>query len=182
MNKREQPYNTQSKVIFLDFDGVLNTEEYFASLEEKGLPTEDAFGTLFCPNAVRNLQQIIDATDALIVVSSSWRFAGLETLKQMWKERALPGTLYDITSLYVADDYICTHIEDKDFDYHEAMTSTREMEISTWLQEHSEVTDYVILDDLDSFRQHEAHFIKINPRIGITNEEIKRAITILNSN
>ena len=35
------------KVIFLDIDGVLNTSEYFASLKDKGLPTEDSFGNLF---------------------------------------------------------------------------------------------------------------------------------------
>ena len=54
------------------------------------------------------------------------------------------------------------------------------MEISAWLQEHPEVTNYVILDDLDSFRQHEAHLVKINPKTGIANDDTERVITILN--
>ncbi len=121
----EMKNNMHNKVIFLDLDGVLNTEEYFNSLKEKGLPTEDAFGNLFSPNAVANLQQIVDATNAQIVVSSSWRFAGLNMLKLMWKERHLPGKVYDITSLFVADDYIRTYMEDDKHDFCEAMTVAR---------------------------------------------------------
>ena len=169
------------KVVFLDLDGVLNTEDYFASLKDKGLPTEDSFGNLFSPEAIENLRKIIEAMDAQIVVSSSWRFAGLGTLKQMWKERSLPGNLYDITSLNVADDYIRAHMEDQSFDFYEAMTSAREMEISAWLQEHPEVTNYVILDDLESFRQPEAHLVQINPKTGIATDDAERVITILNA-
>lgn len=180
IEKQEVP-KTPCKVLFLDLDGVLNTEDYFASLKDKGLPTEDSFGNLFSPDAVENLRRIIEATGAQIVISSSWRFAGLGTLKLMWKERHLPGNLYDITSLFVADDYIRAHMDDQSFDFYEAMTSAREMEISAWLQEHPEVTNYVILDDLDSFRQHEAHLVKINPKTGITPADAEQVITILNT-
>jgi hypothetical protein len=99
----------------------------------------------------------------------------------MWKARQLPGEIYDITSLFVADDYIREHMEEENCDFYEAMTSAREMEISAWLQEHPEVTNYVILDDLDSFRQHEAHLVKINPKTGITNDDAEQVITILNN-
>ncbi|MDE6338813.1 MAG: hypothetical protein K2K97_03370 [Muribaculaceae bacterium] len=61
-------------VIFLDFDGVLNTEQYQARLAVEGKPTKDAWGPLFDPRAVGNLKKIIDATDAEIVISSSWRY------------------------------------------------------------------------------------------------------------
>ena len=60
-------------IIFLDFDGVLNTEKYYCELKSKGLPSDDKYGQLFDPEAVANLRKIIDATDARIVVSSSWR-------------------------------------------------------------------------------------------------------------
>ena len=68
-----------------------------------------------------------------------------------------------------------------DFDLYDAMTLAREMEIALWLEEHPEVTNYVILDDLDSFRQHEAHLVKINPKTGITNDDAEQVITILNN-
>ena len=38
-------------VIFLDFDGVLNTEQYQATLAIEGKPSKDAWGALFDPQA-----------------------------------------------------------------------------------------------------------------------------------
>ena len=78
-------------VIFLDFDGV-NTEQYQAKLATEGKPTKDVWGTLFAPRAVANLKKIIDATDAEIVISSSWRYMyTLGSLRMMWETRELPG-------------------------------------------------------------------------------------------
>ena len=171
------------KIIFLDLDGVLNTANYYDRLQHEHLPTEDIFGTLFDPKAVEQLSHIIDSTNAQIVISSSWRYSGIVNMRAMWKARQLPGEIYDITSLHVADDYIQSQMENNpnDFDLYDAMILAREMEIALWLEEHPEVTNYVILDDLDSFRQHEAHLVKINPKTGITNDDAEQVITILNN-
>ena len=169
------------KIIFLDLDGVLNTANYYDRLQHEHLPTEDIFGTMFDPNAVEQLSHIIDSTKAKIVISSSWRYSGIANMRAMWKARQLPGEIYDITSLFVADDYIREHMEEENFDFYEAMTSVREMEISAWLQEHPEVTSYVILDDQSTFRQLKEHFVQINPKSGITNKDTEQVITILNS-
>ena len=101
----------------------------------------------------------------------------------MWKARQLPGEIYDITSLHVADDYIQSQMENNpnDFDLYDAMILAREMEIALWLEEHPEVTSYVILDDQSTFRQLKEHFVQINPKSGITNEDAERVITILNN-
>ena len=169
------------KVIFLDIDGVLNTEKYYNYLRDNGLDTDDYFGNLFSPEAVENLQRIIETTNAQIVISSSWRFAGIGGLRTMWNRRQLPGYIYDITSLYVADDFIREHMGEEDFDYTEAIFSTRELEISSWLRDHPETTNYVILDDLSSMKRYEANYVRINPKKGITRENTEQAITILNS-
>ena len=67
---------TQSKgaIIFLDIDGVLNgieTEDGKRIPNFKGGLDDRAFG--FSPDLVANLRKVLDATDARIVVSSSWR-------------------------------------------------------------------------------------------------------------
>ncbi|MDE6537188.1 MAG: hypothetical protein K2M13_04030 [Muribaculaceae bacterium] len=56
-------------IVFLDFDGVLNTEQYQARLRLDGKPTKDAWGPLFDPHAVEKLRQILDEMDAQIVIS-----------------------------------------------------------------------------------------------------------------
>ena len=61
------------KIIFLDFDGVMDTAYYDHMLSKQGLPDNDLYGTVFDPNCVHNLRRIIDNTGADIVVSSSWK-------------------------------------------------------------------------------------------------------------
>ena len=150
-------------VIFLDFDGVLNTEQYQARLASDGKPTKDAWGPLFDPRAVENLRRIIDATDARIVVTSSWRFAHrLGRLRMMWEVRGLPG---DSLSALACD----------------SMCMSRGEEIEDWLEEHGR-PDYVIIDDLDDFlpSQH-PRYVEINPIVGITEADAQKAIEISKS-
>ena len=71
------------KIIFLDFDGVLNV-----------IPDGfDKFGGIFHKHFVENLKRIINETGANIVVTSTWRFMGLKQLNEMWKFRKFPGKI-----------------------------------------------------------------------------------------
>ena len=53
------------KIIFLDFDGVLNTEHYQNYLMYQRLPWQDKHGAFFDPEAVRQLKRIVDVTKVL---------------------------------------------------------------------------------------------------------------------
>lgn len=86
------------KIIFLDFDGVMDTAYYDHVLSKEGLPGNDSFGTVFDPNCVRNLNEIIEKTGADIVVSSSWKsFMTYKDFLDMWEYRGLPGFVTDVT-------------------------------------------------------------------------------------
>lgn len=61
------------KVIFLDFDGVMDTAYYDNYLNYMGLPEKDKYGVVFDPDCIANLRRIIDETGAGIVVSSTWK-------------------------------------------------------------------------------------------------------------
>ena len=61
------------KYLFLDLDGVLNTTEYQAYLFKNQLDRSDEYGELFDPQAVAQLERVIVATNARIVISSSWK-------------------------------------------------------------------------------------------------------------
>ena len=151
-------------VIFLDFDGVLNTEQYQAQLAVERKPTKNTWGPLFDPQSVENLQRIIDATDAAIVVSSSWRYAhSLASLRMMWKVRALPGEILD--TLACGATYI-----------------SRGEEIECWL-ERNERPDYVIIDDLDDFSPAQRdYYVETNPIVGLTEADVQKAIEIFKKN
>lgn len=150
-------------VIFLDFDGVLNTEQYQARLAIDGKPNKDAWGSLFDPRAVENLRRILDATDAAIVISSSWRWVHhLGSLRMMWEVRKLPGEIID--TIPCGATYIL-----------------RGEEIECWLDKHGR-PDYVIIDDIDDFYQvQHDRYVETNPIVGITGADAQKAIEILNS-
>ena len=59
------------KVIFLDVDGVLNSQQLFEKCEDDQLISVDE-------DNIKNLKTIVDATGAKIVLSSSWRYGWAE--------------------------------------------------------------------------------------------------------
>ena len=86
------------KIIFLDFDGVMDTEYYDRILSEAGEPISDEYGLLFDPECVKHLKYIIDNTGADIVVSSTWKdLMSYKEIQDMWKYRGLPGFVTDVT-------------------------------------------------------------------------------------
>ena len=174
-------------LLFLDFDGVLNSERHYAELKGKGLPFKDKYGPLFDPEAVANLQKIIEATDARIVVSSSWRYLGLEDLQRMWHDRNLSGNIVGITPLHTDDDKLMeTDLSQLDEITADMFSSSRGSEIKAYFDEvlkvSSESQRYVILDDLkDVLPEQEDHFLRIDPIVGITEEDVERAIRIISA-
>lgn len=152
------------KIIFLDFDGVLNTEYYQGLLQFQGKQWQDQYGAFFDPRAVRQLKRVIDTTGADIVVESSWKYLGLEAMQELWRVRDLPGRVIDITPSLTGN-------------------ASKGEGISAWLSEYAtHDTRYVIIDDeyvvLDA---QIPYFILTNPYEGLTEEQADRAMLILNS-
>ena len=163
------------KYLFLDFDGVLNTEFYQDQLISKGGHWRDEHGPLFDPQAVEQLKRIIDATHADIVIESSWKDLGPEAMQDMWAARHLPGRVIDITPSVVSASW---SLDDNGLDTRQS----KGIEIDFWLFENTtRDARYVIIDDeyviLDS---QLPHFILTNPFDGITDLQADRAVALLN--
>lgn len=110
------------KIIFLDVDGVLNSDEYFDKIQ--GLDIQGIESAIDI-NKVKLLKKAIDATGAKVVLSSSWRYTK--------NASALKKLLSDY-GVYVVDS--TPVVEHK-----------RGLEIKRWLEYNSDVEDFVILDD-----------------------------------
>jgi len=159
------------KVIFLDFDGVLNV-----------IPQgHDDFGGIFHPEFVENLGRIIEETDAKLVISSSWRHGGVERMRAMWEHRGYPGEIIGITP------DLWRRVESEEF--HDKME--RGHEIQAILDQYYQITNYVILDDDDDMLlSQRGNFVRTSNNInhpdcidigyGLTKECTNRAIRILN--
>ena len=170
-----------NNAIFLDFDGVLNAFYYPKQLADHGRVWRDRFGVLFAPECIAQLGRIIEATDAHIIISSSWKipFEGetdetvLNSLKGMWENRQYPGridgaipnlTFQEILDMHCDGDFICH----------------KGFEIEHWLRKHPECTSYVILDDEEiALPKHESHFVRTDRMIGLQKKDADQAIEIL---
>ena len=167
------------KIIFLDLDGVLNTEYYQNYLCYQGLAYQDEYGAFFDPETTKQLKRIVDATNAKIVIESSWKYLGLDAMQEMWSDRQLPGKVIDITPSSVSDQWLLTaNLDDID----PAMGHCKGMEIASWLADYTGPdARYVIIDDEYVILGSQVpNFILTNPYDGITEELADKAISILN--
>ncbi len=162
------------KVIFLDIDGVLNTQYWFGQRDRN--ISKDRWGYMFDPASVSNLASILEKTGAEIVISSSWKCIGISSLRDMWKERHLPGVIRDVTPDYMCDGLLLSpELSDAD------CLNARGSKIKGWLIKHrGEVSEYVIIDDMDDvLPEQQAHFVWTDSGVGISEEDAKKAIKIL---
>ncbi len=130
------------KIIFLDIDGVLNSDEYFDKIKNlniNGIENDIDISKIIL------LKKSLDETGAKIVLTSSWRYTRkAQELKQLLLSY---GIIVD-----------CTPFIDNE----------RGIEIKKWLQEHNDVQDFVILDD-EIFDSYDEKLMKKLIKISDTN-------------
>lgn len=168
------------RFLFLDIDGVLNTGNYSNFLVESGLCEVDADGYMFDPEAVENLRYIIEATNAKIVITSSWRLDGIKAMRELWEHRNMPSEVVGITP-QLKTAHFC-NVDSKDT-WDKRPVGSRGMEIDEWLRLHSKdkLESYAILDDENDYLLHQAeHVVLTDPLKGITKEIANKTIQILN--
>lgn len=154
------------KIIFLDFDGVMVTDRYQAQLTAVNSPLRDEYGAKFDPVCVENLRHIIDATDAGIVITSTWKMEmGLDGILQMWDARNLPGKVIGVTP-----DIDPIHRGD---------------EVQAWLDANPGAVRYAIIDDtpfLNFFNEEQLpHLFKVDERTGLDEKTVTKVIELLKS-
>ena len=160
------------KVIFLDVDGVLNSQDDLMIYREKNNITGSILYDAVEDRALNLLKEIVENTGAKIVISSSWQTeyddkednpdANLYN-KLKYRLKDYDMEIYDVTPFIRKTD---THRGD---------------EIRAWLSKNP-VQNFVILDDDSDMREflHTEHFIKTTYKHGLTEELKNKAITVLN--
>lgn len=143
------------RVLFLDFDGVMNSVEWAIRTKQRGVWGID-------PDTVPHLQRIVDETNCVIVVSSTWRIGTLLS--------EIRGRLIDAGMRHPVPIVDRTPIlRDKD----------RGDEVAQWL-DRMEPVAYVCLDDDSDFLPGQ-HLVKTNGQVGLTAVEADKCIAILNA-
>jgi hypothetical protein len=162
-----------TKIIFLDIDGVLNSQLYYTT------GRSDASGVRndIDPVAIELLNELINKTGAKVVISSSWRVGRtVEELQSILNKEGFTGEVIDKT---------------KDLrDREDGDAILRGNEIFCWImdnpgivgQYYSSYKNYVIFDDdTDMLYRQVNNFIRVEKFCGLSPTNVQAAINILNS-
>ncbi len=139
------------KILFLDFDHVLNTSETL----EKGI--------FFAKKNVDVLNAILDNIEVYIVVTSMWRIAAtVEELEELLVQAGVHATGRVLGATPCMED------------------SPRGAEIMTWLEQSQPSTDeYVILDNRADMEEIISHLVQTDPRYGLIQEQVDEIVSLL---
>lgn len=145
------------KVVFLDFDGpILPRMSHVVGQEKKAWPS-----------CIKQLNRITDATGAVIVVSSTWRWGGEDYVRELLKQWGATGQVAGITP-------VLDH-KGKRVWY----SPQRGDEIGAWLRHHPDVRTYIILDDDDDMGTLKSRLIQTPMETGLTERLADFAILML---
>lgn len=166
------------KYLFLDFDGMLNTDRYAKQLRKEGIDPFDVFGAMFDPDAISNLRSIVEQTGCKIVLSSTWRNEGLMRMWALWRDRDLPYKIYSMTPILLSTTY--SDAKNGDL-FTVPKCNAKALEIQAWLQKNAkEPFEYVILDDENVFfYDQQEHLVQTVEYDGLTIKKAQEAIEIL---
>lgn len=159
------------RVVFLDIDGVLNSEPWLArSVEERLGPDFDpeldaTWIAMLDPEAVARFDRLVAASGAKVVVSSSWRMMlPLADLARFLAIRGFSGEIIDATTTargLVADG-----------------VTERGHQIAHWLDANP-VTSFVILDDQTDMAHLGDRHVLTSWEKGLTDADVERALALL---
>lgn len=159
------------KVIFLDVDGVLNSEEDLRVRVENGTRQ----GLLYAEVEDRPLallKKLVDKSGAKIVVSSSWRIG----CERSGRESIFGAGLYNKLVKRLADYDL------EPFDITPSLSNKqRGDEIREWMQNCNEdIESFVILDDDNDMCEFVGtNLVLTDYKYGLTEELVEKALKIL---
>ncbi|MFO0548635.1 MAG: HAD domain-containing protein [Polyangiaceae bacterium] len=138
------------RVIFLDFDGVLNSDAFFERLG----PVSD-WDSRLDPDAVARLNRLVAATQAKIVVSSTWRYdKSVPALARILADFGFVGEVIGATPV---------------------ISGPRGREIQAWLDDDQSWRSYVILDDRDDMGSLKKRLVQTQEAHGLLDEHLEQA-------
>ncbi len=128
-------------------------------------------GDCITPSLILRINKILSATGAVCVLSSSWReYDPKEWIQSHLEIFGFAGKIIDCTPSLPARGY-------NDDDIVE-----RSDEIKSWIRSNDsiDIESYVVIDDTIEADLKNGSFVKTTEAIGLTDDNVKKAIEILN--
>jgi hypothetical protein len=172
-----------TKIVFLDIDGVLNSERLAAENDEKhrarGEHRCECYSLIYQMDraCVERLNRIVRETGALVVISSSWRkLMDLDEIKRVLASFGFAGEVIGETPDLVNDPtWLAKNRWGRE--HHERID--RGHEIWEWITQHPEVTHFVILDDCTDMAHVKPFHVHTDFEIGLDDPDVERALHLM---
>lgn len=153
--------NDYSALVFLDFDGVLNSAQFLAA-NPPAAKLYNARELVFDPRAMANFNKFLDRNPSAVVISSDWRKA------------------YDY-------DVIRNIMTSQGFKHGNKIIGQtpnfgkqpRGREIEAWMTARGLRKPFVILDDRSDMANVAPKLVLTDPKTGITPRDLTRAESLL---
>ena len=166
------PIRSQRRIVFLDFDGVLNDHHFLSSIsnaKKKGLTVYDdqCWHEMINPENIVHLNRIVEATNAEVVICSSWRHAHpTDKLEGFLKARGFVGRVVGMTPTLSGEQ--------------------RGEECAAWLEAQRTVGrpawSFVALDDERDYEPIMDRLVHTSFHLGgLCDEHVEPAIALLNT-
>ena len=156
-----------SRVLFLDIDGVLNSN--FGNNKRQ---------TEISDEKIKLLAYLVRETNSEIILHSGWRFWFDSGLKPLCKEANKLVELLEKENLHIKG--VTPNLTTEEIRKTKKFSLVKADEILLWINSHNDVTEWVVLDDLDLHNsQIERNQVKPDQTVGLTLENVKQAAKIL---
>ncbi len=160
------------KVVFLDIDGVLNSQRWFDAQENEGHvgfdpESDEMWLSMLDPECIARLNRVIAEHEAKVVISSSWRnLLEPERIHRLLAAKGFAGEVIGATT--TSQGLVPTR------------RTQRGDQIAHWLAT-ATVASFVILDDDEDMVHLAPRHVKTTWSLGLTEEDAARASELLRS-
>jgi len=143
-------------IIFLDIDGVLVSSNHLLT---NGRNREE-----FDPQCVLYLNELLQKTEAKIVISSNWRrIYSLHELRYLFQKNNVLDRIIGVTPFF-------------------NLTTMRGDEIQAYLTHSKDkISNFVIFDDEENMLNLSDHYIQTHFQVGIQKKDIEQAFQFFTS-
>ena len=147
-----------TRFIFLDFDGVLNSSAYFDSIVKDEI-YGGGFDSMIDEKAVALVNQLVDKTQASVIVSSTWRL--FQDLPALQRTLDAAGATFKLAGATRNLNGAMRGVEIQDY------------------MDSNPCDSFVILDDVDNMGKLKPFLIQTSYDDGLKQEHIDKAVRLL---
>lgn len=149
-----------TRVVFLDLDGVLNSDAWFDARELRAVNTTYLTYNID-PVALARLNRLCATTGAYLVFASTWRHG--YSLRRLNREFTRAGC----TARFIGKTP-------------DLPNAPRGLEIARWLADyHAPICAFVILDDGADMGDLQPRLVQTDHQVGLLDTDVDRAIALL---